>query len=137
MKILVVLTALFVCSTAFSYNCNKVFPLQPGEVIQCNGLFFPMSKAKEATDAIMNYKILLEQSKLHLLKEQLLKEQIIYSDKIALKEAEKATLWRTVATDITGKYIRVESDRGKRDWLFLTSGIVLTVLAGFAVGAAN
>jgi len=68
---------------------------------------------------------------------ELYKKELQTTEQIVEKEQKKAELWREAAETSTKKYIESEENRGKRDWLFLISGVVLTVAAGYAVGAAS
>lgn len=135
MKYLILLLLVFYSVPALS--CDKVTPVINGELIKCDGMFVPIEKMKEITILKLSYEELLKQSELQLQKEVIIKEQLKLTEEMMEKERKRTNIWRKKTIEMTEKYIEVEDNRGKRDWVFLSSGIILTVLAGFAVGAAS
>lgn len=118
-------------------DCKEVKSIKQGEVSSCSGIIFPEEQVRKMTEIEMSYELLLKQVELTDQKEALLNMQIEYSDKIAEKEATKATIWRDKAVTMTEKYMEVEGNRGFRDWVLLLTGVGITVLSGYALGAAR
>lgn len=135
MKLLAVLLSLSLTTKAFS-ECKPVTPLNKGDVAPCTGYLFTPEKELELRIKNEEYKILLEQSKLYLQQKELYQSQIADLEKIATKEREKSELWRNAAETTTEKYVKLEESRTTRDWVFLVSGVGLTVLSGWAIGQA-
>jgi hypothetical protein len=126
------------CFATSSLACPKpVTFLRNGEGSPCDGYLFSPDKERELRLMNEDYKLVKE--------ELVIKDRVITNYKtlaenaefIASKEAEKAELWRNRTIDITNKFATEEEGRGRRDWLFLVSGVLLTVAAGWAVGAAK
>ena len=131
--------AILSLSTHLAYaECPKpVQSLQKGDLAPCKGFLFSPEKEQEVRQLDMDYKVLLEQSKLYIQKEKLLEEQLKFTEEIVDKEAKKSELWRSKAYEMTEKYMEAEDNRGKRDLLFLIGGVVLTVAAGWSIGQAS
>lgn len=135
-KIIVLLLSLGITTEAFA-NCKPVTPLEKDEVAPCSGFLFTPEKELELRIKNENYKLLMEQTNLYIEKIELYKRELETTDKIVNKEREKADLWRTAAEKATEKYVTLEESRTVRDWVFLVSGIGLTVLAGWSLGQIN
>lgn len=119
-------------------QCPKpVSVLNKGDEAPCKGFLFSPEKESEIRETNMKYRLLMEETKLHIQRSELWKNQAELSDKIAEKEAQKAELWRGKAYEMTEKYMEAEDNRGKRDLFFLIGGVILTVAAGYAVGQAS
>ena len=135
-KALPLILALSFSSKALA-DCKPVTPIKAGEVAPCTGFIFTPEKEQQLRQMNEDYKFSQEQIKIYLQQKELLKQQLEASDKIVEKEAQKAELWRKAAEDSTTKLMQQEEHRTTRDWIFLVSGIVLTVAAGYAVGQAS
>lgn len=133
-----VATVIFTCFTTSLFACPKpVTFLRNGEVASCDGYLFSPEKERELRLLNEDYKLVTEEL---VLKDKMItnyKTQAENAEFIAAKEAEKAELWRNKAEDSTKKFITKEEGRGRRDWLFLVSGVILTVAAGWALGQAH
>lgn len=135
-KIISIILGASLTASAFA-QCPPVTPLEKGDKAPCSGYLFTPEKELELRIKNEEYKILIEQVKLYLQQNEVYKKELQTSEAIIAKEREKAELWRAAAEKSTEKYLKVEEGRTVRDWTFLVSGIVLTVAAGYAVGAAN
>ncbi len=134
----VIYLALAAYSTNSFADCVRpVSPITQGEQAPCTGFLFSPQKERELRLLNEEYQMLLEQSKLYIQQRDLYVKELKETDSIVEKERQKAELWRKVAEDTTLKYTEVQDNRGKRDWLFLATGVVLTVAAGWAVGQAG
>lgn len=132
-----VLSSVVTCN-AFATECPK--PVQyvlENEKVNCTGYLFSPTKEAEIRLKNEDYKTLLEQTKLYLEQIDNLKQQVATVEKIAEKEKQKAELWRTSAEQTTEKYISLQERTDVRDYVFLLSGIGLTVLAAWSLGQVN
>lgn len=111
--------------------------LQEGEKASCKGFLFSPETAERATKADMQYKLLLEEHEL-ILRQLDLYRQINkdYTD-ILLKEKNKTDIWQGKAEDYAKKYSDIQDNRQTKDWLFFGLGVLVTIGAGYAVGAAG
>ncbi len=133
----VTLLVLSLYSTSVFGNCSKpVTPLNKGEPAPCQGFLFSPEKEKEIRLINEDYKVLTEQAKLFATKAELQAQQLKYMEEAFQKETERAEIWKKTAVEATDKNTKLEQSRSQRDWLFLSGGILLTVVAGFAVGQA-
>lgn len=114
--------------------CSKeVSLLNKGDTAPCTGYLFSPEKEQEVRIKVQQYKLLEETVQLYQKKEQLYSKQEQYLNQIIDKERQLSSMWRQTAVDVTQKYARVEENRGKRDWFFLGSGVLLTVLAAWSL----
>lgn len=132
----VIILTLFAYSTSVFADCKPVTPLAQGEQAPCTGFLFSPAKERELRLLNEEYQALLESSKLYIQQRDLYKKEVEQTEVIVDKERQKAELWRKIAEDTTLKYTEVEANRGRRDWLFLIGGVVLTIGAGYAIGQA-
>lgn len=107
-----------------SANCQQpVKYLEQGIQAPCSGYLF--SPEKEAELRLVDQNTVLKDKKM-----KLLEEQLDLSEKIMIKERERAEMWRIAAEESSKK-------------LFITSytsvliGVGLTVLAGWSMGQAG
>lgn len=117
-----IISALFTINV--SANCQQpVKYLEQGTQAPCSGYLF--SPEKEAELRLIDQNAVLKDKKM-----KLLEEQLDLSEKITIKERERAEMWRIAAEESSKK-------------LFITSytsvliGVGLTVLAGWAMGQAS
>lgn len=124
-------------STSAFGDCKPVTPLEKGEPAPCMGYLFTPEKELELRIKNEEYKLLMEQTKLYIQQNELYKKELETTEVIVNKERQKAELWRTTAESATEKYVKLEEGRTTRDWVFLVSGVVLTVASGWAIGQAS
>ena len=137
-KVVHVITLLVFLTSQIGYSCDKpVTYLEKETVAPCTGYLFSPQKELEVRLIVQNQSYIKQENELLNKKVQLLMENSQFLEEIVKKEQEKAELWRVRAIESTEKLVASEEGRGKRDWLFLISGVVLTVAAGFAVGQAK
>lgn len=118
-------------------QCPKpVIHLEKGEQAPCSGYLFSPQKELELRIKNEEYKVLLEQSKIYIQQTELYRKELEVTEQIINKEQAKTEVWRKAAEDSTARYIKLEEARTTRDWIFLVSGIGLTVLSGWAIGQA-
>lgn len=137
-KVISLILGSVVTCNALAIECPK--PVQyvlENEKVNCTGYLF--SPAKEAEMRLRNedYKTLLEQTKIYLEQIDNLKHQVVTTEKIAEKEKQKAELWRSSAEQTTEKLISLQDRTTVRDYVFLVSGVGLTVLAAWGLGQIN
>ena len=137
-KLISIIVTWLILHSQISLGCvNPATQLKKGEEAPCTGILFSPEKEKEVRIKIQEHEVLEEQIRLQKVKIELLLSNEEYLNKIYKLEAEKAELWRIRAEESTEKLMSSAQNRGKRDWLFLITGVVLTVGAGYAVGQAG
>ena len=121
-----------------SLGCDKpVTYVEEGKPAPCTGYIFSPEKEQEVRVMVQENKLQKEEIILKTKKIDLLLDSNKYLEEIAIKEQQKAELWRNRAEDSTEKLVSAKSNRGTRDWLFLVGGVLLTVGAGIAIGQAS
>src|SRR3989344_4805044 len=117
-------------------KCDKeITLLQEQTSAPCKGYLFTPEKELEIRLIVEDYKF-LEQTSLNKDKQiNILQQSAEKAEQVAKKESEKTELWRNKAEDSTKKFIESESGRTSRDFIFLGIGALLTIGAGFAIGA--
>lgn len=132
-SIMIVLSLL--CSPVYATTCPQpVMLLEKGQDAPCKGFFFSPEKEKEVRIKTISYEEIMEMTKLHIQKQEILKEQLLLTTKEAKKERQKAELWRVRAETSTERLIENEDRFWMRDGFFFGSGIAMTVLSAWAVG---
>lgn len=137
-KVISLITSIVLTSSALAAECPK--PVQyvlENEKVNCTGYLFSPAKEAEMRFKNEDYKALLEQTKLYLEQIDNLKQQVATIEKIAEKEKQKAELWRSSAEQTTERYISLQERTNFRDYVFLVSGVGLTVLAAWSLGQVN
>lgn len=124
-------------SYSFAGCLKPVTPINKGDKADCTGFLFSPEKELELRQLREEYKFILEQTSLYIKQKELYQKELKETEEIVSKEREKAELWRKVAEDTTLKYSKLEENRGKRDWLFLAAGVLLTIGSGYALGQAS
>lgn len=132
---ILVLTTMFI-NTAFADCPQPVTLLEKDSPAPCKGYLFSPSKELEVRVINEDNKILKKTVENKDKQIKLLSTDINDVEAIVSKEREKSELWRGRAEDSTKKLIESESGRGTRDLLMVIGGVLLTVGAGFAIGAA-
>lgn len=136
-RLLSLLLAINLSSPAYA-DCSKpVTFLDQNTPAPCRGYLFTPEKELEVR--IMSKEFDIQVTELAQDDEIIKKLTKKNSDYDAiLEEREKISeLWRAKAIDSTSKYIDSESNRQTRDMIFLGSGVLLTVLAGWALGQVH
>lgn len=131
------LIVLLTFSSKLLAECKPVVPMKAGEKVECDGYLFSPDKELQLRQMNEDYKLLQEQTKLYIQQKELYKQQVETSEKIIEKTEQKVEVWKKQAEDSTQKLITQDERQGIRDWVFLVSGIGLTALAGWAVGASH
>lgn len=122
---------------AMAGECPKpVTLLNQGEVAPCTGFLFSREKEKELRLLDEDYKLLQERSSITDKQIQLYKQNEDVLNSVIDKERQKSKLWEDQAEKYTQKYIEEQNNRSNRDWLFFAGGVLLTLGAAWAVGAA-
>lgn len=136
-KVVSLIICTLIINVQISLGCdNPVTHLKKGEPAPCTGYLFSPEKEQEVRITVQEYAIQKEELELKTKKINLLLDSNKYLEEISKKEAEKAELWRSRAIESTEKLVSVESNRGKRDWMFLIGGVILTIGSGYALGQA-
>lgn len=134
----VILAGLIGISNSAFAGCDKpVTLLIQGQKAPCRGYLFSPNKELEVRTRFEHLKLLEETIDIKERKVKLYLDQSMLFSEIAERERKKSELWRIRAEDSTEKLIASEDGRGKRDFLFIGAGVILTVLAGWAVGQAS
>lgn len=137
-RLISLVVCLLIAFPAFGQECEfSVTKLETGQESPCEGFLFSRNKELEVRQQVMDYEQLQEQQKLYIQQIDLHKQEAELSQKEADKQEEKVKLWQDRAEEITLKYTEAQDNRGYRDLFFLVGGVLLTVGAGFAVGAAS
>lgn len=137
-KLLALFIALSLPINSFATECQSpVKLLEEGSPAQCRGYLFSPEKELEVRMKIKDYSLLKEENdNLNQIINRLEKKNQ-ESDKILDLELQKVELWKTRAEDITSKYVSVEENKGKRDFMFVLMGVGLTVLSAWAMGQVS
>ena len=123
--------------TVLAAECTKnVQHLKAGEKAPCTGFLFSPKKEEELRKDNEELKLLRTETQLKDKKIKLISSEITDLEYILDKEKQKGKLWQEQAITSTEQLIKAESGRGTRDALFIGLGVLLTIGAGFAVGAA-
>src|SRR5690606_4199718 len=117
---------------------NKpVTTLEQGAPAPCRGYLFTPEKQKEVQLMNEDYNLVKEELELKNLKIKSYVQDQKDADFIIAKEREQSELWRKRAEESTLLLIKKEDSQGRRDWMMLLLGVVITVGAGYAVGQAS
>lgn len=132
----------FLVSLSLAVNCLAtecsvpVKLLEEGSPAPCKGFLFSPDKELEVRLMKKDYELVkLEVETTNAIIDRYKKKEYEFAKVIEL-ETQKADLWKARAEDITSKYVTLEDNRGRRDFMFVLAGIGLTVLAGYAIGQA-
>ncbi len=136
-KLLIIALCFAMTINSFATEClTPVKLLEENNPAPCRGYLFSPERELETRIKIKNNSFLEEelQTTNSIIRKLKIKES--ESDVILKLEQEKTELWKIRAETITLKYTSVEENRERRDFAFILMGIGLTVLAGYAIGAA-
>lgn len=136
-KLIALILSLVLPYSSYAAECqNPVKLLEEGSPAPCRGYLFSPEKELQVRIMSREYTLLKEENvNLDQVVDKLKKINYEYNRILELEE-QKTQLWRTRAEDITSKYIEAETNRGRRDMLFVVLGVGLTVLAGWSMGQA-
>ena len=136
-KLLAILITLSMPLNSFSDCPKPVTSLEEGVKAPCTGYLFTPEKELEVRLMEKESELLkAETENLNLMVDKYKKKEVEYTKVIDL-QIDKTELWKKKAEDITLKYVAVEENRTKRDFIYILMGIGLTVLSGYAIGAAS
>ncbi len=138
MKQLLSLLLTFSLALPAHADCSKpVLPLDQGAPAPCKGFLFSPDQEQKVYLLDQNNKLLQQQldgnkALVNSYSKSLSDFKIVIDD-----EQRKSELWRKAAEDSTQKLVSVQENTGKRDFLAVLLGVVLTIGAGWAVGQAH
>ena len=119
-------------------DCSKpVMPLDQGTPAPCKGFLFSPAQEQKMYLLDENSKLMQQQldntkALTDSYKKSLSDFQIILKD-----ESDKSELWRKAAEDSTQKLIATKDSTGRRDFMMVVLGVLMTVGAGFAIHQAG
>lgn len=123
--------------TAYS-NCSQpVSYVLIGKPAPCTGYLFSPEKEQQLRIEDEEYKYNLQLLQVKDEQITLYKQEVSDLRDTTNKEQQKAELWRKSAEDTSAKYVASQERQGTRDLIFTVLGVLLTVAAGYAVGAAH
>lgn len=137
-KLMALILALSLPINSFAAECPApVKLLEENSPAPCRGYLFSPEKELQVRIFKKEYDLMIQEKNAldEIIKR--LEKKNFESEKIVQLEMQKTDLWKTRAEDITLKYVTVEENRGRRDFMFILAGVGLTVLAGWAVGQAS
>lgn len=136
-NIMAFLVSLSLAINCFATECSvPVKALEEGSPAPCKGFLFSPAKELEVRLMKKDYELYkLEVETTNAIIDRYMKKEYEFEKVIEL-EAKKADLWKTRAEDITLKYVSLEENRGRRDFMFILAGVGLTVLSAWAIGQA-
>lgn len=114
-----------------------VTPLNQGDKAPCTGYLFSPEEEQKLRIQNEDYKVLLEESKIYIQEKDTYKKELTDQQEINDKKQKEVDLWKQQADSAIQKYVEQQERQSIRDWVFLISGVLLTVAAGYAVGQAN
>ena len=118
--------------------CEKnVYRLLKDEAAPCEGFLFSPEKELELRLLDTEHDFLLKELEVKDRLINLYKDEGLASSEIISIERHKTELWRSVAEENTLALIKVQENKGYRDWLFFVGGILCTVAAGYSLGQAS
>lgn len=133
-KVIATILAFTLSGQVVAEECQApVTAIQVGAVANCAGFLFSPSKEAEVRFKVLDYGLLLEQSKLYLQQKDLYQKAAKTSEEIATKEATKAELWRTRAEESTQKLTETQERQSTRDSVFFGLGLFTSILTVFAL----
>lgn len=137
-KLLTVFIALSFSVNSFATECSAPVKLiEENSPAPCRGYLFSPDKELEVRVKVLDYSLLKRNLEdLNKIVDKLNKKEIEYNELLEL-ERKKSDLWKTRAEDITLKYVTLEDNKYRRDYMFILMGIGLTVLAGWTVGQVS
>lgn len=136
-KIMALLVSLSLAVNCLATECSvPVKSLEEGNISPCKGFLFSPTKELEVRLMKKDYELYkLEVETTNAIIDRYKKKEYEFEKVIEL-ESQKTDLWKTRAEDITLKYVSLEENRGKRDFMFILAGVGLTVLSAWAMGQA-
>jgi peroxiredoxin family protein len=134
MKKLITTVLLSSFSSSALAECKAVTPVNAGEIAPCSGFIF--SPEQELKVRLLNEdnKFSKEQIKVYLEQKEFYKKELELTEQIIELEKQKTEAWKVQAEKSSEQLIKMQERQSIRDWVFLTSGVLITVAAGYAVG---
>jgi hypothetical protein len=121
-----------------AFGCDQpVTYVLVGKPAPCTGYLFSPEKEKALRLEDEEYQFDLQLIQLKDQQIGLYKQEVTDLQDANAKEQQKSELWRKAAEDSTTKYVAIQERQGTRDLIFTILGVVLTVAAGYALGAAG
>jgi hypothetical protein len=130
------LITLLAAGPGYAQASQPVKALKKGEPSPWDGFLFSLEKEQEVRLKIEYYKLIQVELELHKEQKELFRQELSLSKQTIEKEQQKSEAWRKLAESSTLELSKMQEARGSRDWLFVVSGVVLTVGAGWAIGQA-
>lgn len=136
-NLMALLVSLTLAVNCFATECLvPVKSIEEGSPAQCKGFLFSPAKELEVRLMKKDYDLYkLEVETTNAIIDRYQKKEFEF-EKVFELESKKADLWKTRAEDITLKYVSLEENRGRRDFMFILAGVGLTVLSAWAMGQA-
>lgn len=135
-SLILTLIVLLIAGPGYSQAEQPVKTLKKGETSPWDGFLFSPEKEQEVRLKLEYYKLIQVELELHKEQKELFRQELGLSKQIVEKEQQKAEAWRKLAETSTLELSKMQEARGTRDWLFVVSGVILTVGAGWAIGQA-
>lgn len=118
-------------------TCPKpVTLLNTGAQAPCKGFLFSPEEEQKMYLLDQNSKLMQQELDAKTKYIDIVNKEITDYQTVVDKEKQQSELWRKAAEDSTQKLVEVQSHTWQRDLLIFGLGILTTVGAGFAVGAA-
>lgn len=136
MRLLIILS-FFISSLSFAECLKPVQIVEKGNSATCTGFLFSPDKEREVRTKVTDYELLLQRQDLLIQQKELYKELYEKSETQITLEREKTETWKQAATKATNELMSTQNSRMQRDYLFFGAGILTTLLAGYALGAAS
>jgi hypothetical protein len=139
MKILIkfILTLSFILPLNANASCSKpVVAISKGEPAVCTGFLFSPKQEEKMYLLNENSKILQEEVNIQKDYINSYSKDMTNFQSIIKDEKDKTELWRKAAETSTQKLIENENHTWYRDVLMVGLGVLITVGAGYAIGAA-
>lgn len=137
-KLLSLLLATSLALPAQATECSKpVTLLNEGTPAPCKGFLFSPEKESQIRLMDIDYNLMKQELELKDVKIKLLTKDIKDTEFIIKREQDQSELWRKRAEESTLLLTKKEDSQGRRDWVMLLLGVVITVGAGYAVGQAS
>lgn len=133
--LLAIIIALSLPVNTFAAECSQpVTLLQENTPAPCRGYLFTPEKELEVR--LLKRESLLDKEELQALQAKALRlsKMNLENEAVLEKKDKQINLWKVRAEESTLKLVNAEEGRQTRDLLFIGAGVLLTVLAGWALG---
>lgn len=136
MKLLIILS-FFISNFSFAKCTKPVQLIEKDSSATCTGFLFSPDKELEVREKVTDYELLLQRQDLIIQQKELYKDLYEKTETQITLEREKTKTWKQAATKATEELMSTQNSRMQRDYLFFGAGILTTLLAGYALGAAS